>query len=208
MGRVILGQVVIVEGEPSGRRKPESLTRLKQAARKLFIARGYDATRPQDIAREAGLGHGTFYLHYPDKRACFLAFVDDARLELDAQVRARLMPGAGLEQRIAATLTALYEYAETHPGMMRAAMTDGRVIDAEGAEVMPLLTQWGVEWAETLRDDAKEAIAGNAYDAEIIGQAIAGALHQAGRASHRSARPREELVKNLTAFIIRALRRD
>ena len=64
------------------RRKPESLAKLKRAARKLFVERGYHATRPQDIAREAGLGHGTFYLHYPDKKACFLAFVDDAREEL------------------------------------------------------------------------------------------------------------------------------
>src|SRR3954467_11983890 len=93
------------------RRKPESLARLKQAARKLFVERGYDATRPQDIAREAGLGHGTFYLHYSDKRACFLSFVEDARLELDDHGRARRALGANLEQRIASTLTAIYEYA-------------------------------------------------------------------------------------------------
>jgi AcrR family transcriptional regulator len=48
---------------------------LKFSARKLFVERGYHATRPQDIAREAGLGHGTFYLHYRDKRACFHAFI-------------------------------------------------------------------------------------------------------------------------------------
>ena len=102
------------------RRKPESLARLKQAARKLFVERGYDATRPQDIAREAGLGHGTFYLHYPDKRACFLSFVDDARQELDAHLRDRRR-GATLEQRIAATLEAMYEYADRHPGVLRAA---------------------------------------------------------------------------------------
>ena len=87
-----MGQVGIsLEGR---RRKPESLARLKQAARKLFVERGYDATRPQDIAREAGLGHGTFYLHYPDKRACFLSFVEDARQELDAHLRARRLPAA------------------------------------------------------------------------------------------------------------------
>ena len=36
------------------RRKPESLAKIKKAARKLFVERGYHATRPQDIAREAG----------------------------------------------------------------------------------------------------------------------------------------------------------
>src|SRR6476660_6633808 len=131
MGRAVLGQVVIIEGEHNARRKPDSLARLKQAARKLFVERGFDATRPQDIAREAGLGHGTFYLHFADKRACFLSFVQEARQELDEQLHARLVPGAGLEQRITAMFGTIAEYAESHPGVLRAAMTDGRVIDAE-----------------------------------------------------------------------------
>ena len=206
MGRVMSGHVLVIESERGGgRRKPESLVRLKQAARKLFVERGYDATRPQDIAREAGLGHGTFYLHYPDKRACFLAFVEEARLELDDHVRARAA-GRGLEQRIAATLTAIYEYSDLNPGVMRAAMTDGRVIDAEGVEAIPLLMQWGAEWAQMVRDAADGGRACVDCDAEIIGQAIAGALHQAGRESHRSGRSREELVKSLTVFLARALR--
>src|SRR6478736_4535651 len=86
-GVVMSGQVLHIESERNGRRKPESFVRLKQAARKLFVERGYDATRPQDIAREAGLGHGTFYLHYADKRACFLSFVEDARRELDGHLQ-------------------------------------------------------------------------------------------------------------------------
>jgi AcrR family transcriptional regulator len=51
-------------------------------------------------------GHGTFYLHYPDKRACFLAFVEDARTELDEHVRPRVKPGLSIEQTIAAMLNA------------------------------------------------------------------------------------------------------
>jgi AcrR family transcriptional regulator len=195
------GQVVAIESERSGRRKPESLVRLRQAARKLFVERGYDATRPQDIAREAGLGHGTFYLHYSDKRACFLAFVEEARQDLDRHVQMRRQPGSSLEQCIASTLTAIYEYADNHPGMMRAAMTDGRVIDADGAAAQPLLIKWGAEWADMVRGHAH----GNA---EIIGQAIAGALHQASWECHRSGRSREELVRNITAFLTRALKAD
>jgi len=69
--------------ERPARRKPESLAKIKRAARKLFAERGYHATRPQDIAREAGLGNGTFYLHYQDKRACYLAFERRAVREAD-----------------------------------------------------------------------------------------------------------------------------
>src|SRR6201995_3684351 len=120
--------------EPSSARRSDSLTRLKEAARKLFGERGYHATRPQDVAREAGLGHGTFYLHYPDKRACFLAFVDEAREELDVYLRLRRVPGATLQERIGAAIAAIYDYSGSHPGVLRAAMTDESVIDAEGVQ--------------------------------------------------------------------------
>jgi AcrR family transcriptional regulator len=201
-----MGQVGI---SPEGRRrKPESLARLKQAARKLFVERGYDATRPQDIAREAGLGHGTFYLHYPDKRACFLSFVEDARQELDAHLRTRRQPGATLEQRIATMLTSMYDYSDRHPGLLRAALTDECVIDAEGAQARPLVMQWGDEWAEMIRQAVREGKASRSYNVEIIGQAIVGALDQTGREAQRSGRCRDELVKNLTSFLTRALRPD
>ncbi len=202
-----MGQVGIRIENLRARRKPESLARLKQAARKLFVERGYDATRPQDIAREAGLGHGTFYLHYADKRACFLSFVEDARRELDAHLRDRRRGGT-LEERIAATLEAMYDYADRHPGLLRAALTDARVIDAEGEELRPLLTQWGEEWAKVIGEAVAEGNACNTFDAGIIGQAIVGALYQTGREAQHAGRSREALVTNLTAFLSRALRPD
>jgi len=202
----VSGQVLVMESVRSSRRKPESLARLKAAARKLFIERGYDATRPQDIARAAGLGHGTFYLHYPDKRACFLAFIAEARRELDDLLQSRRAQSASLEQSVAVTLTAIYDYADNHPGVIRAAFADERMIDAQGAESRPLLAQWGEEWAQIVRGFAKNSIVCSSYDADIVGQAIAGALHQASREAHRSARSREALVKNLTLFLSRALK--
>ncbi|MES2473792.1 MAG: TetR/AcrR family transcriptional regulator [Pseudomonadota bacterium] len=204
------GIATILDSSPisSNRRKPESLARLKQAARKLFVERGYDATRPQDIAREAGLGHGTFYLHYPDKRACFLSFVEDARLELDAHVGVHRSPGQTLEQRISATLHAISDYSDSHPGVLRAAMTDEAVIDAEGAEVRSLLAQWGAEWADMVREAARDGSACRSFDAGIIGQAIVGALHQTSREAHRTGRSRAALVENLTRFLTRALKPD
>jgi AcrR family transcriptional regulator len=202
----VSGQILVMESARNSRRKPESLARLKAAARKLFVERGYDATRPQDIARAAGLGHGTFYLHYPDKRACFLAFIAEARRELDDHVQSRRAQDANLEQNVAAALTAIYDYADSHPGVMRAAMADEHMIDAEGVESRPLLAQWGEEWAQMVRGFAKSSIVCSFYDSDIIGQAIAGALHQAGREAHRSSRSRETLVKNLTLFLSRALK--
>jgi hypothetical protein len=111
-----------------------------------------------------------------------------------------------LEQSVAAALTAICDYADSHPGVMRAAFAEERMIDAEGAEAQSLLAQWGDEWADLVRGFAKHSIVCASYDPDIIGQAIAGALYQAGRDSHRSAHSREALVKNLTAFLSRALK--
>src|ERR1700761_529060 len=157
---------IILDEARHARRKPESLAKIKKAARKRFVERAYHATRPQDIAREAGLGHGTFYLHYPDKRACFLAFVDEARAELDVYMRARRIAGGSLEQVIAATLNAIYDYSDSHPGVLNAAMTDESVIDAEGAQATPLLARWGNDWADLIRHAAADGKACSSYDAE------------------------------------------
>lgn len=188
------------------RRKPESLAKLKRAARKLFVERGYHATRPQDIAREAGLGHGTFYLHYPDKKACFLAFVDEARDELHEYMIARQPLHKTLENTIAANLKGIYEYSAEHPGVLAAAMTDELVIDAEGAQATPLLVRWGFDWAEIVRGAVRDGLACDTYDAQIVGQAILGAIHQVASEGARSQRKREEVLDNLTRFLVRALK--
>jgi AcrR family transcriptional regulator len=187
------------------RRKPESLAKIKKSARKLFVERGYHATRPQDIAREAGLGHGTFYLHYPDKRACFLAFVDDAREELDEYLRTRRAPGQSLEEMIAGALHAIFEYSESHPGVLNAAMTDEAIIDAEGVAAKPLLDRWGDDWGFILSELARDGRAVKGYDAAIAGQAILGAIHQTASEGARTGRNRDVVVKNLTRFLVRAL---
>ncbi|HEX3811102.1 MAG TPA: TetR/AcrR family transcriptional regulator [Rhizomicrobium sp.] len=186
----------------SRRKKPDSLGKLKAAARKLFVERGYHATRPQDIAREADVGHGTFYLHFPDKRACFLDFVDDARRELDDYIGERVSPEKPMDQLIALTLNAIFDYAETHPGVLNAAMTDEAIIDAEGVQAKPLLQRWGEAWAAAVEAHG----AGGEYDTAIVGQAIIGAIHQVTAEAGREGRKRQDVIDNLSKFLIRALK--
>lgn len=195
-----------LEEARSRRKKPDSLAKIKAAARKLFVERGYHATRPQDIARAADVGHGTFYLHFPDKRACFLDFVDDAREELDGYIRNRVVDGQPLDELLAHTLHAIFDYAESHPGVLNAAMTDEAVIDAEGAQAKPLLHRWGDDWAETLRRAQRAGLVSTEFDPAIVGQAIVGAIHQVSTEGPRSRRNREAVLDNLTRFLARALK--
>jgi AcrR family transcriptional regulator len=190
----------------SVRRKPESLAKLKKSARKLFVERGYHVTRPQDIARDAGLGHGTFYLHYEDKRACYLAFVEEARAELYNFIRTRVGRGGSLEDTVARTLNAIYDYSDANPGLLGAAMADEAIIDAEGAQASPLLQRWGRDWAENIRDGTRQQSVTDVYDPDIVGHAIVGAIHHGRLEGDRSGRERKRVIENLTRFLVRALK--
>src|SRR5476651_1495739 len=58
------------------RNPDESRRALVEAAATLFNSVGYNGTDSNRIARAAGYAPGTFYAHFPDKLAIFLAVYD------------------------------------------------------------------------------------------------------------------------------------
>jgi len=53
-----------------------------EAAMDEFIARGYAATRLDDVAKRAGVAKGTIYLHFTDKEALFQELIRTALVPL------------------------------------------------------------------------------------------------------------------------------
>jgi AcrR family transcriptional regulator len=106
------------------RRRQASRRKLMEAAGRLFVERGFDATRPQDIARSAGVASGTFYLHFQDKEGAFLAFAEQAQNDLMDQYAARLAGVVGLGPRLQVILRTMVEYAQDNPGVLQAAFLD------------------------------------------------------------------------------------
>jgi AcrR family transcriptional regulator len=191
---------------PRNRRSNDSRVRLLAAARKLFVERGYHATRPQDISREAGLGHGTFYLHFPDKKSCFLVFAEQARDELDAHLKARAAHARDLPTAVRAVLEGTHEYSLAHPGVLDTAMMDSSVIGADGDGTTLLVDLWAREWAAPLR--AQYGVGGELDhdDAGIIGAAIVGMIHEGSAYGRRHGKSPERVFDLLTRLILRALR--
>lgn len=187
------------------RRKSASRERLLAAARQLFTKRGYHATRPQDIARVADVGHGTFYLHFADKRACFLAFAEAARIEIEGFVHMRLAAVDGIEAQLRALLEALMDYAARNPGVINAAMTDVSVIASDAPEGRGLVDRWAAQWATQIRVGARAGAIRADYNAEIVGHAIVGLLRGAAGFGVRRRARRAEVVDTIVAFLVRAL---
>lgn len=190
------------------KRGADSRRKLLDAARKLFVARGYHDTRPQDIARAAGLGHGTFYLHFPDKRACFLAFVEEARAELDAEVFGRAEKTDSFAQMVEVMLNAIYDYGEKHPGVLLTAMSDESVISTEGPRERSLVEKWAAGWGDLIQRHVASGQVAPGYDPFVIGAAIVGLIHQGSTVGFHAGVPRARLIANLTRFIVRALAPD
>jgi AcrR family transcriptional regulator len=70
------------------KRRERTARELLDAARNVLAAKGYHGTKVVDIAQAAGVGVGTFYLHYATKEAIFLELVEDTvrrlKTELDS----------------------------------------------------------------------------------------------------------------------------
>jgi len=68
------------------------------AALEEFAARGFAAARLEDVARRAGVGKGTIYLHFLDKEALFRELVTTMLVPFIANIEA--VPPAGLPIRV------------------------------------------------------------------------------------------------------------
>jgi AcrR family transcriptional regulator len=76
--------------------------RLLDAAVTLLVRWGYRKTTIDDVAREAGVGKGTIYLHWKDKNELFRAAIlrEQQRCGEDIQRRIAADPAGGLLHRV------------------------------------------------------------------------------------------------------------
>lgn len=204
MGDGLLNEPTTRE-QASARRRSDSRRKLLVAARRLFVERGFHDTRPQDIAKTAGLGHGTFYLHFADKGACFLAFAEEARAELREQVTRRVAGVTTFEAFVSVMLNTIYDYATNHPGVLATIMSDDTVIAAGGEPAQTLFEVWARDWTELLSAGMENGSIVKGYHPVVIGGAIVGLLHSASMIGHKTGVQRDVLVDNLTRFLVRAL---
>jgi AcrR family transcriptional regulator len=80
----------------------ETAQRVREAALKLFAARGFAAVSMREIAGEVGVQAAALYNHFPNKQALLAdlmrAHMEDLLAAWDAEQRTSEMPEAALER--------------------------------------------------------------------------------------------------------------
>lgn len=79
-----MGETVVlsVPADPKQARSRQTKEKIIQAAIQLFQERGYEKTTSNDIAAEAGVSVGSFYVYFTDKRQLLLTIFDRLADEL------------------------------------------------------------------------------------------------------------------------------
>ena len=116
-------------GAPSNRagRAAERRAAIVEAAFDEFVARGFTATRIDDIAKRAGVAKGTIYLHFKDKESMFEELVRTAIVPLVARLAAPPAPGGTVREAVERLAdTFIREVASTRRGdIIRLIVSEG-----------------------------------------------------------------------------------
>jgi AcrR family transcriptional regulator len=109
-------------------RAAERRQAIVEAALEEFVARGFTATRLDDIAKRAGVAKGTIYLHFKDKESMFEELIRTAIVPLVGRITAPPPPGASIRDAVEQMALTFIQEIVTTP---RADIV--RLIIAEGA---------------------------------------------------------------------------
>lgn len=133
--------------------------RLLAAAEALIAEKGCRATTIEAIVKAAGVSSVTFYEHFRDKEACFVATFDQAVGEMRAQLREEVPTEAPRADQVRAGLEALLAAIDAEP---------------ERARLCFVEAQKGGPRMQARYDEELDRVAAELDDP--LGQAIAGGL--------------------------------
>ena len=152
--------------------------RLTEGLAAAIAEKGYAAVTIADVVRIARVSKRTFYEHFADKEACFLALyaeTSDELIELIA-TSAATAPGSW-EERIEAAARAYFERVAGEPELIRAALLE---IQAAGPRARELRREVQRRYADQLRAFSDAAAAEGAGRAltPALATAVVGGLNE------------------------------
>ncbi|MGH2973789.1 MAG: TetR/AcrR family transcriptional regulator [Solirubrobacterales bacterium] len=106
-------------GSRSERRKARTAMAILDAAERLFLGRGFAATRMEDLSQAADVALGSIYAHFGDKEGVYAGLIERA-LELDRSYsESGFKEGDSPLERLVGLAEGYLRFAREHPGYFR-----------------------------------------------------------------------------------------
>ena len=163
--------------------KASKLRRLEEAGLKAFLEHGYASASIEQIAADADVARGTFYLYFRDKEAIFTATIDRLMDPLLAVVREGRDALAGCEDT-PSTLPVYFalgrrvaEVLQSHADVLRLYLAEARSAAPGGA----IVRDRGVELerlTQSILEDAVQRGLLRSHDTHVAMHAILGAIER------------------------------
>lgn len=139
--------------ESSGPAATESATdenraRILEGLGQAIAEKGYVATTIADIVKHARLSKRTFYEHFADKEACFVASYEAVSTQMMQTVAAAVDPGRPWDEQIRAAARAYFNILEDNPTLARAFLLE---VNAAGPRALTLRREIHERFATLLR---------------------------------------------------------
>jgi AcrR family transcriptional regulator len=151
------------------RRREKTRVELLEAAERVIARKGYHNTRIADIASDADVGLGTFYLHFKTKNEIFIELIDYGASHLrEALIEAK----AGIHdpaEKLRITINTILDAAAQAPESFR-------IVFGHGPAFLDLMVRVHQTFIDDLRIDLEPAIRSQA---DALAHLTIGMLSQA-----------------------------
>ena len=164
------------------RHRQQLRAEIVEAAFVEFSERGYHQTAIADIAQRLGMGHGTFYRHFANKRDILEHVIDDTVSKLQAVLSAENAPSvvtslAEYRERCERISARFQEFAISNPRAIRLLLLEATSIDPQMTQrVLSLIDMGGAFTATYLKNGVERGFFRADLDIEQTGHAITGLI--------------------------------
>lgn len=114
----------------------EARKRLLEAAERLFAEKGYAATRVHEITEAAGVNKALLYYYFEDKRAVYVALVEEGIAALDAMMRETLGAAGSYTERLRGFIRGHELLIAKRPNLLRMIQRSQSTGEVESSEAL------------------------------------------------------------------------
>lgn len=180
------------------RRREKTREDLMEAAERVISRKGFHQTRIADIASEADVGLGTFYLHFKTKNEIFIELIEAGAAQMRLEIAEAKAAATEPEDKLRISIESILSAAAEEPEMFR-------IVFGHSPAFLDLMQRVFDLFIADFRDDLA-TIAGD--QAETIANLTVGMLSQAiSWLLDNPEVPREQLKNTIVNFALGGLAR-